>query len=106
MSWYKIVETDDKGNIKTLFHGVNKSRILKLGKWLKAELKMVKDGTSKTEYLSGFHIAPTYEECKSYLEFFTHRHNKKIVKCEARNIRPKSHSRSNIFLAEYILITE
>ena len=106
MSWYKIVEMDPKGNLKTLFHGVNRSRILEVGKWLTAELKMVKDGTSKTEYLSGWHIAPTYEECVDYLKAFKHRHNKRIVKCEAKNIRPKSHSRHNIFLAEHILITE
>jgi len=106
MSWYKIVEMDPKGNLKTLFHGVNRSRILKVGKWLKADLKMVKDGTSKTEYLSGWHIAPTYEECVRYLKAFKHRHNKRIVKCEAKNIRPKSHSRHKIFLAEHILIKE
>ena len=30
MSWYKIVETDKKENIKTLFHGINRSRLLKV----------------------------------------------------------------------------
>jgi len=106
MSWYKIVETDKKENIKTLFHGINRSRLLKVGEWLKAEMKMVTDGPNSSEYLSGFHIAPTYEECVEYLKAFKHRHNKKIIKCEAKNIRPKSHSRHNIFLAEYILIAE
>lgn len=106
MTWYKIVELDKNNNIKTLFHGINKSRILKVGEWLKAELKMVKDGTSKTEYLSGWHIAPTYEECKNYLGFFKHQHNKIIVSCKAKNVWPKSHSRSNIFLAEHIIIKE
>jgi len=48
MSWYKIVETDDKGNIKTLFHGINRSRILRVGEWLQAELKMVIDGSRGT----------------------------------------------------------
>ena len=104
MNWYKIVEIDDKGNIKTLFHGINRSRILKLGQWLKAEMKMVRDGPRSTEYLSGWHIAPTYEECKEYLKSFTYQQNKRIIECEAKNIRPKSHSRSNIFLAEYIFI--
>ena len=106
MSWYKIVELDKKENIKTLFHGINRSRLLKVGKWLKAEMKMVRDGPNSSEYLSGWHIAPTYEECVEYLKAFKHRHNKRIIKCEAKNIRSKSHSRHDIFLAEYIYITE
>ena len=49
---YKIVELDD-GHIKTLFHGLNGSRILPCNVWLKSEQKLVKDGTSKTFYESG-----------------------------------------------------
>jgi len=102
--WYKIVDENKSGIFKTLFHGVNRSRVLEFGKWLKAELKPVKDGTSKTEYISGWHIAPTYEECVTYLKAFTHKAKKRIVKCRAKNIRPKSHSRHDIYLAEYIFI--
>ena len=104
MDWYKIVELDGKGNIKTLFHGLNGSRVLKTGKWIKADIKPVKDGTSKTTYMSGWHIIPSKEECVEYLQFFKHRDNKTIVKCKAKKIRPKSHSRSNVYLAEKIFI--
>ena len=69
-------------------------------------MKMVSDGPNSSEYLSDFHIAPTYEECVEYLKAFKHRHNKKIIKCEAKNIRPKTNSRYNIFLAEHIYISE
>lgn len=103
-TWYKIVDEDKPGVFKTLFHGVNKSRVLQFGEWLKAELKQVKDGTSKTTYLSGWHIAPSYEECVKYLKAFQHTTKKRIVKCKAKNVRPKSHSRHEIFLAEYIII--
>jgi len=102
--WYKIVDEDKPGIFKTLFHGVNKSRLLKFNEWLKAELKPVKDGTSATTYISGWHIAPSYEECVRYLKAFKHLTKKRIVKCKAKNIRPKSHSRHEIYLAEYILI--
>ena len=104
--WYKIVDKDSNDNIKTLFHGVNRSRILKFDKWLEAEMKMVKDGTSKTSYLSGWHIAPSYEECILYLQYFKNREPKTIVKCEAQNIWKKEHSRHNIFLAQWIKILE
>lgn len=104
MKWFKIVDIDEKGRIKTLFHGNNRSRLLKLGEWLQAELKMVRDGTSKTSYLSGWHIVPSLDECKRYLEFFTHVEKKAIVECEAKEIRPKSHSRHDIYLAEFIRI--
>jgi hypothetical protein len=104
MDWFKIVEVDNKNRIKTLFHGNNGSRILKVNKWLQANLKLVKDGTCKTEYLSGWHIVPSFEECQEYLKYFVHVQNKRIVKCKAKVIRPKSHSRYNIYLAEYIKI--
>jgi hypothetical protein len=104
MSWFKIVDIDSKGRIKTLFHGNNKSRLLKLNEWLKAEIKLVRDGTSKTSYMSGWHIAPSLEECINYLKCFTHVENKAIVECEAKKIRPKSHSRHDIYLAELIHI--
>jgi len=103
--WYKIVERKNT-NIKTLFHGVEGSRILNLNRWLKSEQKLVKDGTSKTWYKSGWHILPTYKDCVDYLEFFKHRDTKEIVKCKAKNIWPKSHSRGNVFLAKWILIED
>ena len=102
-TWYKIVERQN-GVLKTLFHGLNGSRIIPENKWLKAEKKLVRDGTSKTYYKSGWHIMPTYEECVEYLKFFQNLNTKCIVKCKAMDIRPKSHSRSNVFLADYILV--
>jgi len=39
MTWYKIVELDKNNNIKTLFHGINKNRILKVGEWLKSRIE-------------------------------------------------------------------
>jgi len=104
--WYKIVELDRKGNTKTLFHGLNGSRILTKGAWLVADIKPVKDGTSKTTYLSGWHIVPSEEECIDYLTFFKHQENKAIIRCRARNIWPKVHSRHNVFLSEQVFIED
>lgn len=103
-TWYKIVDEPAPGMLKTLFHGVNKSKILKVGEWLTAEIKPVKDGTSKTTYMSGWHIVPSLEECVEYLKAFKHTTCKRVVECQAKNVWPKSHSRHDIYLAEHIKI--
>lgn len=103
--WYKIVDVVD-GKVKTLFHGNQGSRVLPTGEWLLAELKMVKDGTSKTSYLSGWHIIPTLEECLEYLEKFKNVGPKAVIRCKARKIWPKAHSPSNIYLSKWLYIEE
>jgi hypothetical protein len=49
---WRIVEKHEKG-LKTLFHGVNGSRILPQGKWLKAEKKLASEGSGR-KYISAF----------------------------------------------------
>jgi hypothetical protein len=101
-SCFKIIEYEND-QIKTLFHGLNGSRTMPTDKWLTAVKKRVKDGTSKTTYLSGWHILLNIEECEDYLLKFTKRLDKlKIVECEARGLRPKTHSPDNVWLADQI----
>jgi hypothetical protein len=104
--WWKIVEQDKiTGAYKTLFHGLNGSRTIPKEVWLTAVEKMVKDGTSKTSYLSGFHILESKEDCVEYLKYFKTEKNRVLVPCLAGgNIRPKSHSRHPVFLAKKIKI--
>jgi hypothetical protein len=104
--WYKIVDIDEDGNIKTLYHGVNKSRILRIGQWLEAEKKMVRDGSCQTRYESAFHVLPSYEECIKYLRKFKRLDQKRIVTCKAKKVRAKKHSKADVFLAEKILIED
>jgi hypothetical protein len=56
--------------------------------------------------MSGWHILPTLEECIDYLKIFKHKHNKKIVRCKAKDVWPKMQSRKNVFLADSIKIEE
>ena len=100
---YRIVEVDDSGNYKTLFHGIAGSRQLPVGKWLKAVKKMVSDG-SGTEYLSGFHVLKTLKDCEEYLKKFRNVKTKKIISIQARGLRRKTHSRHPVFLASYMKI--
>lgn len=104
--WYKIVEKDEKGNLKTLYHGVNNSKTLKFNRWLTAENKIVKDGSGKTRYRSGFHLLSSLEDCLDYLKLFRKTANKIIVKCKAKKVRPKEHSKKPVFMADHIIIKE
>ena len=107
---YKICDrVNDK--VKTLFHGVNGSRVIPFGVWMTAENKRVRDGTSETWYISGFHIFRNLEDALEYLKMFPkHRKLKIIVQGEAQKLRPKAHSPSptelaDRFRADYVVWT-
>lgn len=102
MIYYKIVEKDGK-DYKFLFHGVDRDRKIP-EKWIKAEKKLVIDGSGGTEYISGFHVLRTKEQAKEYLQNFEKTKNKVIIPCEVKNVRKKEHSRSEVYLANEILI--
>ena len=46
MKTYRMVEKDKYGNLKTLFHGINGSRILPIDTWIQADIKMVSEGVN------------------------------------------------------------
>lgn len=104
--YYKIMD-EKNGVLHTLFHGIDGSKAVPLNQWLKAEKKMSIDGSGGTEYLTGWHIIPSYDECVEYLNNFKNRENKVIAVCSARgDLRQKEHSRSNVLLADEIMILE
>jgi hypothetical protein len=102
--YFKLVDADDKGNVKTLFHGVNGSRVLDTTKWIDSEQKQVRDGSSATWYTSGWHILPTFQSCLDYLRKFKHLKQKRVVMCLAQGIWPKEHSRDEVYLARRIRV--
>lgn len=105
MKWYKIVEKDSDGNYRTLFHGINRSRKLPVGKWIKSDQKIVSDGSSGTKYISGWHVMDDHDACKKYLERFTAARELVIVECKIKgDYWEKSHSRDEVYLSEYIKI--
>lgn len=99
--WYKIVEKVEDDYF-LLFHGVNKSRKIPENEWFTADVKPVHDGSKGTEYMSGFHILESYEDCVKYLGKFKNLKTKHIIQCEAENVWSKKHSRDNVFLSEKI----
>ena len=103
-TYFKIIDFED-GKIKTLFHGVGGTRILLRQKWIDADIKMVSNGTGGIEYKSGFHLFKTRMEAVDYLKYFTNIKNKRIISCKAKNLRKKTHSRNDVFLAASIYIS-
>lgn len=105
MTYFKIVKVKEDG-LYTLYHGYpGKSKRLKrlqFGKWLKAEVKLVRDGSNSRYYESGFHVLPSYEEAKDYKKKFKQK-GLGIIPVECKNVRPKPNSVS--YLAEEIKIS-
>jgi hypothetical protein len=100
---WKIVEIEEStGQIKTLFHGNNGSRKLPRGEWLEAqERPNVRDGVGP-RYLSGWHVFKSVLTASRYLQRF--RKKRWLVFCFAEELRKKSHSRSDVWLAKRIFI--
>ncbi len=99
---YKIVEVVDN-DLRTLFHGWNGSRTMPQKQWLKAQEKLVKDGTQNTSYMSGWHVFLFLDDCAEYKDKFTDRPELlRCVRCKVRDVRPKEHSPSPVMLAKWI----
>lgn len=101
---YKIVEIDKNGRIKTLFHGIDGSRIPEKDKWYDADIKMVSD--NGPEYMSGFHVLLTEEETTKYLSRFKNNRELKIVPCHYHGMRKEEHSPHNGQLVDKIKIID
>lgn len=100
---YRICERrGDK--LMTLFHPLNGTRVLPVGQWLNADIKPVRDGSRRTakEYISGFHVLQSKNECRAFIKKFRAPRDLVMVKCEVDGIRRKIHSRENVLLVDKI----
>jgi len=99
---YKIVrEVGD--SYKTLYHGINSNRELPLNTWIKAEKKLVKDGSGGKEYISGIHCFEFHDLARQYMKRFKNKEGLTIILCLVRGTHPKA-SNSDVLLADEILI--
>ena len=97
----------ENNNVKTLFHGLDGSRTVKQNTWLKANVKMGRDGKSKSDkdnyYLTGWHTLPSIEIAKKYLGNFKSRLDKLIIiECEIKGDIRKKPSNDTVVLSEWI----
>lgn len=98
---YKIVEPYEEG-YKTLFRGTNGTRNLPFDEWLKADKRMVRDGSGGKLYLSGFHVFKSENDACNYIGRFR-RPDRHIIKCLAKDLRKKPTNKI-VWLADEILI--
>jgi hypothetical protein len=102
---YRICER--KGDkLLTLFHGINGSRVLPIGEWITAEMKLVTDGSKTTSklYYSGFHVLKDINECRNFVKKFRRPRDLVMVECEVEDTHSKTHSKHNILLARRMKI--
>ena len=107
--YYKIMDFSENSGVKTLFHANDGSKVIPLKEWVYASrYELVSDGSSSTKYMSGWHVFKTLDEAKKYLfEGFKALHQKVIIKCYCMgDIRPKYHSRANVWLCQGIYLDE
>jgi hypothetical protein len=107
--YYKIMNFSENSGVKTLFHANNGSKTIPLKEWVwTSKHELVSDGSCNTKYMSGWHVFETLDEAKKYLfKAFQHLHLKVIVKCYCiGDIRPKYHSRANVWLCQGIYLDE
>lgn len=97
---YKICRLKD-GVPAALFHATAAgTRAFPVGQWLQATDKIVRDGSGKKWYRSGFHTLPTYDTCVGYLKRFTQREDLCIAEVEVDGeVWPKPQSRSPVQLS-------
>jgi hypothetical protein len=106
---YRIVEIKNN-RPHSLFHGRpcpvtqahnhGRSRQLKTNAWLKAERKLVRDGTGPW-YESGFNVILDRDDCEEYLGRFYAPRILQVVQIRVRGeLRKKEHSRSPVMLAD------
>ena len=100
--YYKIV-LKEGDHIRTLFHGINGSRILPFNKWIVGIKKMVKDASKSNTYLSGIHVFKFKTIATKYLKRFRTEKDRIIIRCFATGLRNKP-SNIEVLLADQIFI--
>jgi hypothetical protein len=100
---YKIFELH--GNRpKTLFHGVAGSRLLPIGKWIKADKRMVTDGSRQNPYLSGFHSYPALNDVRRWLQGAQYHEGRVVVRVRIAGCREKPNAVRETILSDRLLI--
>ena len=105
---YRLVEYKNGGPY-SLFHGMSidnkRTRRFPVGQWIKAERKMVIDGSGQNPYLSGFNILMDLKLMAKYANRFKADRELRLIEVEVKGkICPKPHSNSGVWLAEWMRI--
>lgn len=102
MKALKVFDIKD-GEPFFLFNSLNGTRKVPLNRWITAEKRAVRDAIGPY-YQSGFHAFPNASDITYWLRWVTHTDNRVVVEVEIKEIRPKSHGRGNVQLADKMII--
>ena len=96
---------NQEGEYKTIHHGVGGTKTLPEGEWVKAEKKMVVDGSKQKRYLSGFHCFGDKETAYKYREKFKLENRLvAVVRIEVRGEVRRKESNPSVYLVDEIRI--
>lgn len=99
---FKIVEKE--GNqLRTLFHGIDGTRVLPTETLLFAKHNWVRDGSGGTKYISGIHVFKDKKIAEKYLKKFKTKRNRVIIECFAEELRVKP-TNKDVYLANMLFI--
>lgn len=89
-----------------MFYGINGSKMVPLNKKLKAERKLVRDGSGKRWYKSGFHVYCSLDILKKFVKTLKINRNTRFI-VEVLAINPKKkHEKSKAHLSQEIIVTK
>jgi hypothetical protein len=89
-----------------MFYGINGSRTVELNTNLIAERKLVRDGSGKRWYKSGFHVYCSLDVLKKFIKTLKiNRDTRFIVEVLAKDPKRK-HERSKAYLSREIVVTK
>ncbi len=103
----KAFRKDKDGYPRYLFHGNKGSLAVPFDRWVRADEKMVSDGSGKTTYKSGFHGFVSIDAIIDWKK--TLKYDDKIL-CPVsfRSVRKKAHSKhkGGVVLARYMYLSK
>lgn len=101
---YKVFECKN-GQPHFMFYGINGSKIVPLNQSLIAERKLVRDGSGKRWYKSGFHVYCSLDVLKKFVKTLKiNRNTRFIVEVLAKSPKRK-HEKSKAHLSQEIVVT-
>jgi hypothetical protein len=88
-SGYRVVEVVD-GRVRSLYHGTNGSREIRLGVWNRCRGGAVHDGSEGRDYEAGWHYFSSEDRAMEFFSSLRIKAGRYIVRCYIRgNIRMK-----------------
>lgn len=100
LHWRLFEERD--GQLYTLFHGLNGSRLIPEGQWFEAKGGLVRDGTGNKWYEAGWHVFAD-ESGLEYLGRFRKPRRLVAVQVEVDHTWPKP-TNPNVLLARWMRV--